>query len=297
MNVKFLEITVLSWALLVLIAGPSSGTAAPVEVEREAFQKLVEVAESKWRTGAMRNDDSLDTYFIKFIPPHSVPVGFFLTGRDSIITQEDSVKAFGRRLPVPVLIVPSLKAIMSALDNEISYDDALNQLANFPSGNIQELVTQTIRSARNPAIKVNAMLSLRRVKLNRTTTRRLADQLKNSNSDLVLSALFALQPYALGKDLSGEDDFGFGAPTPIVAQSLRLRQNSYDAEYVLEAIRSSGFEARAASLLLGVLSAPQFIDSKKSVSVANKLKNLRSPIDGENILMDYYIKKIVGNSR
>lgn len=296
MDTGFVKRKTLLWGLLLVLTTSWRATASPPAVEREAFQKLVAIAESEWRAGATRSDELIQKYFKEF-PPDSTPPGFFLCGWDLIITSEDSVRAFGHRSPVPILVVPSLKAIVSAINRGMSYDDALSNLANFPSGNIQELVIETIKTARNPAVRVNAILSLRRVDLSKSTTRYLADQLKGSNSDLRLAALFALQPYALGDDLSGRDDVGFGLPTPMVSQSLRLKRNSYNVEYVLSAAKRSGFEAKAASLLLGVLSAPQFVDSGYSADVARKLQNLRSPTEVENAFMSYCIQKILNSAR
>ena len=296
MNTSFVSRKALLWGLLLVLTISGRATASPSAVELEAFRKLVAIAESELRSGATRSDELIQKYFKEF-PPGSKPPGFFLTGSDLIITSEDSERAFGRRSPVPILIVSSLKAIVSAINRGMSYDDALTNLANFPSGNIQEFVIETIKAARNPAVRVNAILSLRRVDLRKSTTRYLADQLRGSNSDLRLAALFALQPYALGNDLSGLDDVGFGLPTPMVSQSLRIRRNSYDVEYVLSAVKSSGFEAKAASLLLGVLSAPQFVDSGYSADVARKLQNLRSPIEVENAFMSDCIKKILSSER
>ena len=296
MNTGLVSRKALLWGLLLVLTISGRATASPSAVEREAFRKLVAIAESELRSGATRSDELIQKYFKEFLPS-SKPPGFFLTGSDLIITSEDSERAFGRRSPVPILIVSSLKAIVSAINRGMSYDDALTNLANFPSGNIQEFVIETIKTARNPAVRVNAILSLRRVDLRKSTTRYLADQLRGSNSDLRLAALFALQPYALGNDLSGLDDVGFGLPTPMVSQSLRIRRNSYDVEYVLSAVKSSGFEAKAASLLLGVLSAPQFVDSGYSADVARKLQNLRSPIEVENAFMSDCIKKILSSER
>lgn len=296
MNTSFVSRKALLWGLLLVLTISGRATASPSAVELEAFRKLVAITESELRSGATRSDELIQKYFKEF-PPGSKPPGFFLTGSDLIITSEDSERAFGRRSPVPILIVSSLKAIVSAINRGMSYDDALTNLANFPSGNIQEFVIETIKAARNPAVRVNAILSLRRVDLRKSTTRYLADQLRGSNSDLRLAALFALQPYALGNDLSGLDDVGFGLPTPMVSQSLRIRRNSYDVEYVLSAVKSSGFEAKAASLLLGVLSAPQFVDSGYSADVARKLQNLRSPIEVENAFMSDCIKKILSSER
>ena len=284
--------TVLWRACFLLLTVSASSAAYPADLEREAFARLVSIAEIKYRGDANGDKELLAKYFAEF-PPHSEPPGFFMSGTDLLITSEDSVKVFGRRSPVPILVVPSLKAILSNTNPGMSYEDALSNLANFPSGNIQELVIQTIKSTSSLGIRISAMLSLRRVSLTKATTRYLADHLRGSNSDLRLAALYALQPYALGDDLSGVQGIGFGLPAPVLAQSLRFRDNAYDVDYVLSSVRRSGFEAKAASLLLGLLAAPQFIDSDVSVTIATKLQHLHAPTKGEDAFISYSTKKIL----
>ncbi|MEJ2382590.1 MAG: hypothetical protein P8076_15740, partial [Gammaproteobacteria bacterium] len=201
MNAGVVRRAALWCGILVALAIASRATASPAAHEREVFEKLVAIAESQGRHGAPGDDDRVPTFFITF-PAHSRPPSFFLSSRDLLIMPKDSVRAIGRHWSVPILVVPSLKAIEARISGAISYDDALTELANFPSGNIQALVVETIKTAPNLAIKVNAMLSLRRVDLKKSTTRYLADQLKGSNTALRRAALLALQPYALGEDLS-----------------------------------------------------------------------------------------------
>ena len=262
------------------------------DFEREAFAKLIHIAETESRSNVNRNVEPLGTYFVEF-PQHSEPPGFYVCGKDLIIESENSMKALGRRSPVSILVVPSLRAILSDIKTGMDYQDALWNLANFPSGNIQEFVIQNIKATLNPAVKINAILSLRRVRLKRSTTRYLADQLRRYSKELKLAALFALQPDALGDDLSGFDGNEFRKTTPIRAEYLRHRRNEYDVDYVLSAIKSGNFESKTASLLLSLLSAPQFVNKVDSFIIVSKLNHRHTPTQQENAFISYYTEKIL----
>ena len=112
-----------------------------------------------------------------------------------------------------------------------------------------------------------------------------------------LAALFALQPYAIGSDLSGVDSGGYGEGTPLLDQSLRLRHNQYDVDYILSTIRGTPFEPQAIPLALGLLAGPEFVSSEASAVVAGRLRQFHSNNEGEDAYIAYCLDRILGQRR